>query len=539
MAAKKKGRGKSKKRAVKEHPLEAFARRQEEAAKNDPRLFDLRDAAAAGDVAKVRRLLKLGLDPSAVPPDGEDTAVLAAVYARKPEVVRVLARAGADLNDGWPYKPLGLAAEWGHLELVRALIEGGADVNLPDDSGNAPLDEAVHKKHVAVIEELLRAGADPNFVSDENRRRGNVHSPLQHAAYDGELLAVLQKHGAGVGKDFTKTLLLGAIGRGDLAEVKRLVNERGADVNAPDADGQFPLMVAAGVGNVSVVKFLVQAGAKVDQSVRWTRRGPAMTALDFAKHARQKKVVDYLLGLQKSGKAGRTPSPREAAAKRPTGVPTFDVNDTCVLAEAPVEKAAALARHLRATVHAENVLGRKVKLTKRCFAVFRIVGQPWSIVMRLNCDAVQDYLKPRDGAALSKALKTRAIVVTSGDTSGVYQYVTFDKGKAVELLDVGSTAYDTRQRSLAEQLRDWYGIDLSTFRHVDTANGTVFATSLRKPRLSRIKNVLAFIDDSIKAENAFVPFFGESWGTAGDSVELTIEGLGPDDLERLDYVAVR
>ena len=538
MAAGKKRRGASRKRVVKEHPSEALALLQE--AEEDPRVVELRQAAHAGDVAKVKRLLELGVDPGAEPRDAADTAVLAAVYARKPAVVRVLAKAGADLNDGWPYKPLGLAAGWGHLELLRALIEGGADVNLPDDSGDTPLDEAVCEKRLDVIEELLRAGADPNFVSARNRERGNVHSPLQRAAYNPKLLAVFQKHGAGAGEDFTSELLLGAVRRGNLAEVKRLVNEQGADVNATDADGQFPLLLAAAWGKLPVVKFLVGAGAKVDQSMRWTRRGPAITALDYAKQERQSKVVDYLLGLEKSGKAGRKRSAREAAARRPTGVPTFDVNDTCVLAEAPVEKAAAaLARRLGATVHMEDALGRKVRLTKRCFAVFRIVGQPWSIVMRLNCDAVQDYLKPPDGAALSKALKARAIVVTSGDTSGVYQCVTFDKGKAVELLDVGSTAYDTQQKSLAQQLRDWYGIDLSAFRHVDTAGDTVFASSLRKPRLSRIKNALHFIGDYIKAENAFVPFFGEAWGRTGDTVELTIEGLGPDDIERLDYVTVR
>jgi hypothetical protein len=28
------------------------------------------------------------------------------------------------------------------------------------------------------------------------------------------------------------------------------------------------------------------------------------------------------------------------------------------------------------------------------------------------------------------------------------------------------------------------------------------------------------------------------WGEAGERIELTLEGLGPDDIERLDYVAV-
>ena len=34
------------------------------------------------------------------------------------------------------------------------------------------------------------------------------------------------------------------------------------------------------------------------------------------------------------------------------------------------------------------------------------------------------------------------------------------------------------------------------------------------------------------------PFFEAKWGRAGQRVELTLEGLGPDDIERLDNVAV-
>jgi ankyrin repeat protein len=542
VAAKKKKRKQKKtraKRVVKEHPLELFARRQEQAEKNDPRLIELRDAAAAGDVAEVRRLLKAGLDPSALPPDGDDTALIAAVYASRADIVRLLIKAGADVNDGWPSKPLGIAAGRGDLEVVRALIAGGADVHLPDDSGDTPLDEAVDRKHLHVIAELLGAGADPNFVSDENRARGNVHSPLERAAYDPELLAVFQKHGAGAGEDFTATLLLGAIGRGDLAEVKRLVNEEGADVNAAGADRQFPLHLAASMGKLSVVKFLLAAGAKVNNTIRWSRRGPAMTALDLAKQARQKKVVEYLLGLQKRSADGRKPVARGPTMPRPTGVPTFSVNDTSVLVESPVDQvAAALARHVGASIHGENVLGETVTLTRRCFAVFRIVDQPWSIVMRLNCADVRDYLKPRDGAALSKVLRARAIVVTAGKTSGIYQYITFDRGEPFEVFDVGSAADDTDRASIRKRFIDWYGVDLAKLANVDIARGVVFASSLRKPNVGRIKHVLEFISESLKRANAFVPFWGDSWGGAGERVELTLEGLGPDDIERLDYVGV-
>lgn len=38
--------------------------------------------------------------------------------------------------------------------------------------------------------------------------------------------------------------------------------------------------------------------------------------------------------------------------------------------------------------------------------------------------------------------------------------------------------------------------------------------------------------------DAFLPFFVDEWGRPGQRVELTLEGLGPDDIGRLDCVAV-
>ena len=43
----------------------------------------------------------------------------------------------------------------------------------------------------------------------------------------------------------------------------------------------------------------------------------------------------------------------------------------------------------------------------------------------------------------------------------------------------------------------------------------------------------------VKEQNGFVPFFVEGWGEPGEMAEMMIEGLGPDDVERLDYVAVK
>ena len=47
----------------------------------------------------------------------------------------------------------------GHLEVVRALIAAGADVNLPNKDGLTALILAAKKGHLEVVQVLIAAGA--------------------------------------------------------------------------------------------------------------------------------------------------------------------------------------------------------------------------------------------------------------------------------------------------------------------------------------------------------------------------------------------
>ncbi len=58
--------------------------------------------------------------------------------------------------------PLFLAAGEGRLEVVRYLLDEGADVNARESWGSTPLAEAAYYGHVDVIKELLLRGADIN-----------------------------------------------------------------------------------------------------------------------------------------------------------------------------------------------------------------------------------------------------------------------------------------------------------------------------------------------------------------------------------------
>lgn len=56
-----------------------------------------------------------------------------------------------------------LASYHGHADLVKLLLQHGADPNRLNDRGQSPLAGAVFKMHEAVIEALLEGGADPEF----------------------------------------------------------------------------------------------------------------------------------------------------------------------------------------------------------------------------------------------------------------------------------------------------------------------------------------------------------------------------------------
>ncbi len=131
----------------------------------------LHTASAAGDLATVELLLRLGADPNGADGGGHTPLYSVANECKVPgaaTIVRALVRAGADANAAKGVKrctPLHMAARRGNVELAEALLECGARLNARDSQGDTPLQRALNCHKPEVVRLLLSRGANSGKAS--------------------------------------------------------------------------------------------------------------------------------------------------------------------------------------------------------------------------------------------------------------------------------------------------------------------------------------------------------------------------------------
>src|SRR3954469_20422797 len=123
-------------------------------------------AAVANDLPMLRLALDGGGDPKAVTSRYDGTALIAAAHLGHVEVVRMLIAARAPLdhvnNLNWTALIESIVLGDGgknHTETLRALVEAGANVNIPDGSGATPLRLARSRGYRDMVAILEKSGA--------------------------------------------------------------------------------------------------------------------------------------------------------------------------------------------------------------------------------------------------------------------------------------------------------------------------------------------------------------------------------------------
>ena len=124
------------------------------------------DAILGSRIAQVAALVARGAPVDSNSPYGSTPLYEAAIQGEA-EIVRILLDAGADPNKESAGKsegtPLCAAASWGHSEVVRLLLQYGADPNLierTDEVAMTALTWARRNDHDEVVRLLLEAGAN-------------------------------------------------------------------------------------------------------------------------------------------------------------------------------------------------------------------------------------------------------------------------------------------------------------------------------------------------------------------------------------------
>jgi uncharacterized protein len=207
------------------------------------------EAIAEGDVDRVRALLDA--DPAVAGERDDDgvTALLQARYHSRLDMVDLLRPARGELDlyeasslgdaqrvrglvdedptrvnayasDG--FYPLGLAAFFGHEDVVSLLLERGADVaqRARNTLAVMPLHAAAATNQTAIARRLLDAGAPPSAAQQDD------FTPLHEAAANGN------------------------------RELVELLLERGADTGATVGDGRTPADLAREKGHSEIVRLL-------------------------------------------------------------------------------------------------------------------------------------------------------------------------------------------------------------------------------------------------------------------------------------------
>jgi ankyrin repeat protein len=201
------------------------------------------------------------------------TALHGAASRSNVEVVKALLKSGADpnarsggrsvfyyaLTPGFTLKDRATPDE-----IVRMLVQAGADVNSPDFDDETPLLTAMENKRVASVKLLLEAGANVNA------RGRNKETALDLAAAwpgdDAHKIAARLVNSSSTTPQESGAKLLERCATEGWTDVADLLTRHG--VNVRGQAGAPSLWNATLAGHVQIVKLLLQAGTNPDASPR-------------------------------------------------------------------------------------------------------------------------------------------------------------------------------------------------------------------------------------------------------------------------------
>ncbi len=256
----------------------------------------------------------------------DETPLISAVCGKNVDIVKFLLEKKANVNlagaDG--RSPFLWAASWGNFDMMKLLMNAGADIYATDNAGKNALyylndSNSIDKKQCETAERyLIECGVKPNImlscgrsmledaIVDDNENYARYllekggfseQSQLQSA-----LCLAMQRNMSELGKELVKTgvdvnvtggydkttPLMSAAYNGDMEMVKFLISA-GADIHKKDKNGATVMKYAAGSGQVEMVQFFEEKGIALDEP-----DNQGSTPFMYAAFCEKREMLTYL-----------------------------------------------------------------------------------------------------------------------------------------------------------------------------------------------------------------------------------------------------
>lgn len=222
-------------------------------------LYDINRAVLEENIEALKKLLKDGADANKK--FDESLPIHFAALNDNLEMVKLLAPKTKRINEQNKHERtaiyLGVSSHQDSAEIVRVLLDFGADPKIKDRDGDVPLHRAASRSSIEVGKLLINR-------TDINIQNNFKATPLHFAAQNkrSEFIVFLLEHGADpqIQNIYGHLPLHFLVEEGDIKTIQLLVSKM-KDLNIKDHTGRTPLTIAHMAKRQDVVDFLIENGA--------------------------------------------------------------------------------------------------------------------------------------------------------------------------------------------------------------------------------------------------------------------------------------
>jgi ankyrin repeat protein len=273
-------------------------------------------AAYRGDTEAVGLLAQAGSDVDSLDEDGQTPLILATRNGHSDSITKLLTfKPDLNIRDAiFEQSAVSYAAEKGHTEVVKLLIEAGCNIYSQTRERFSPLERAAQRGDPELLRLFFGLRSDGEPHPEELVRVKAIAEALHHACNNDysktrDLILAEKRYLTSTDED-GRTVLSWTVERGSEKTVKFLL-DNGAKPDATDSNNRTPLSWAAERGSQGTVELLLASGVKPD-----AKDSNSRTPLSWAAGSGSQATVKLLLanGVKPDAKDSNSRTPLSWAA---------------------------------------------------------------------------------------------------------------------------------------------------------------------------------------------------------------------------------